>query len=284
MWLSKLIVPAGRHEQIEILKLLLVRFVLRRGRRRHDRPAELSPALLLFILAEFEFPPAILRFRCGFDGARQREPGELVRGSLDAAAAADGDERRIWVGKEQLNRRRLRTASGEPVERGSRLAELTALADVNRGTFYSHYKDLYDMREQMEEELFQQLAAVLSAYRLERAPGGLTPILTAVFRFILENQELFVTTLSGGGEPFFTRLQQLIYEMYLRRWSGFYDLGDTRGTNYYLEFVVSGVMGLVRAWVRGGMAERAEDMASLAEQMIVGGLPQGGERGPHPER
>ena len=89
--------------------------------------------------------------------------------------------------------------------------ELTALADVNRGTFYSHYKDLYDMREQMEEELFQQLAAVLSAYRLERAPGGLTPILTAVFRFILENQELFVTTLSGGGEPFFTRLQQLIY-------------------------------------------------------------------------
>ena len=162
--------------------------------------------------------------------------------------------------------------------------ELTALADVNRGTFYSHYKDLYDMREQMEEELFQQLAAVLSAYRLERAPGGLTPILTAVFRFILENQELFVTTLSGGGEPFFTRLQQLIYEMYLRRWSGFYDLGDTRGTNYYLEFVVSGVMGLVRAWVRGGMAERAEDMAALAEQMIVSGLPQGGERGPHPER
>ena len=140
------------------------------------------------------------------------------------------------------------------------------------------------MREQMEEELFQQLAAVLSAYRLERAPGGLTPILTAVFRFILENQELFVTTLSGGGEPFFTRLQQLIYEMYLRRWSGFYDLGDTRGTNYYLEFVVSGVMGLVRAWVRGGMAERAEDMAALAEQMIVSGLPQGGERGPHPER
>ena len=28
--------------------------------------------------------------------------------------------------------------------------ELTDLADVNRGTFYSHYKDLYDMREQVE--------------------------------------------------------------------------------------------------------------------------------------
>ena len=152
--------------------------------------------------------------------------------------------------------------------------ELTELADVNRGTFYSHYKDLYDMQEQMEGELFRQLSAVLSAYRLEEAPGGLRPILTAVFRFILENQELFVTTLSCGGEQFFSRLQQLIYGMYLRQWSGFYDLGSAQGTNYYLEFVVSGVAGLVRAWVRDGMEESPEAMAALAEQMIVGGLPK----------
>lgn len=48
---------------------------------------------LLLILAEFEFPPAILRFRRGFDGSRQREPGEAVRGSLDAAAAAASSAR-----------------------------------------------------------------------------------------------------------------------------------------------------------------------------------------------
>ena len=151
--------------------------------------------------------------------------------------------------------------------------ELTERADVNRGTFYSHYQDLYDLREQMEEELFRQLSQVLSACPLERTPGGLRPILTAVFRFILENQALFVTALSGGGERFFSRLLQMIQELYLRQWSGFYDLGGAQGTNYYLEFVVSGVMGLVRSWVRGGMGEPPEEMAALAEQMIVRGLP-----------
>ena len=30
------------------------------------------------------------------------------------------------------------------------VTELTRLADVNRGTFYSHYKDVPDMVEQME--------------------------------------------------------------------------------------------------------------------------------------
>lgn len=161
--------------------------------------------------------------------------------------------------------------------------ELTELADVNRGTFYTHYKDLYDMREQMERELFQQLTEVLSAYDAENTQGSLRPILTAVFRFILENRELFATILGGGEPSFFSRLQKLIYDMYLREWNGFYDLGSVSGTNYYLEFVVAGVVGLVRAWAQGGMAESAEDMAALAEQMIVSGLPHRADAAPQPD-
>ena len=157
--------------------------------------------------------------------------------------------------------------------------ELTQLADVNRGTFYSHYKDLYDMRQQMEEELFQQLAGMLSAYGAEMIRGGLKPILTAVFGFVLDNRAVFVTLLGRGGEEhFFSRLQALIYGMYSKEWDGFYDLGSGAEVNYYLEFVVSGVVGLVRAWARGGMEESAETMAALAEQMIVSGLPQKQEK------
>ena len=110
--------------------------------------------------------------------------------------------------------------------------------------------------------------------------GSLRPILTAVFRFILENQELFATILGGGEALFFSRLQRLIYDMYLREWNGFYDLGSASGTNYYLEFVVAGVVGLVRAWAQGGMAESTEDMAALAEQMIVSGLPHRTDNAP----
>ena len=152
--------------------------------------------------------------------------------------------------------------------------ELTELADVNRGTFYAHYKDLYDMRNQVEQELFRQLTEVLSAYDAESIRGDLKPVLTAVFAFVQDNRELFATILGRGGEElFFSLLQKLIYEMYLGEWNGFYDLGSAAGTNYYLEFVVCGVVGLVRAWVRNGMAEKAQTMAALAEQMIVSGLP-----------
>ena len=34
--------------------------------------------------------------------------------------------------------------------------ELTDLVDLNRGTFYLHYRDIFDMVNQVEDELFQQ--------------------------------------------------------------------------------------------------------------------------------
>lgn len=38
---------------------------------------------------------------------------------------------------------------------------------MNRGTFYAHYRDIYDLLEQTENELFQELEAVLDAYSSE---------------------------------------------------------------------------------------------------------------------
>lgn len=39
--------------------------------------------------------------------------------------------------------------------------ELCESVDINRGTFYLHYKDIYDMLEQTEQELLEQFEAGL---------------------------------------------------------------------------------------------------------------------------
>ena len=41
--------------------------------------------------------------------------------------------------------------------------ELTDLADMNRGTFYLYYKDIFDMIEKIEDELFENLNGIISA-------------------------------------------------------------------------------------------------------------------------
>ncbi|MEF9975988.1 MAG: TetR/AcrR family transcriptional regulator, partial [Oscillospiraceae bacterium] len=44
--------------------------------------------------------------------------------------------------------------------------ELCEEADVNRGTFYAHYRDVYDLFAIMEDEIFDELSLVLSNYYL----------------------------------------------------------------------------------------------------------------------
>ena len=40
--------------------------------------------------------------------------------------------------------------------------EIAEMADINRGTFYLHYKDVYDLMEQIENELMAELEEVLN--------------------------------------------------------------------------------------------------------------------------
>jgi Bacterial regulatory proteins, tetR family. len=38
--------------------------------------------------------------------------------------------------------------------------ELTDLADMNRGTFYLYYRDVYDMLEKLEDSMFEALDSI----------------------------------------------------------------------------------------------------------------------------
>lgn len=51
--------------------------------------------------------------------------------------------------------------------------ELTELVDINRGTFYLHYKDIYDMVENIEAEIMEEFRVILDAHptsQLQESP------------------------------------------------------------------------------------------------------------------
>ena len=39
--------------------------------------------------------------------------------------------------------------------------EMTDLADVSRGAFYTHYQDIYDLYDQMESDLFKEINNII---------------------------------------------------------------------------------------------------------------------------
>ena len=41
------------------------------------------------------------------------------------------------------------------------IKELCELAGINRGTFYAHYRDIYDLREKIEDEMYRDVLDAL---------------------------------------------------------------------------------------------------------------------------
>ena len=143
--------------------------------------------------------------------------------------------------------------------------ELTDLADMNRGTFYLYYKDMFDMLEKIEDGLFEALDAIISLHEHDDVSQQTKPILLDLFRFIEDNQEMCRVLLSPHGDMnFLHRLNEVVREKCLKAWPNIRKEKGEADFDYHYSFVVFGCAGIIRAWVNRNCPESAEIMAEMA--------------------
>ena len=146
--------------------------------------------------------------------------------------------------------------------------ELTDLADMNRGTFYLYYKDMFDMLEKIEDGLFEALDEIVSLHEHDDVARQTAPILLDLFHFIEDNQEMCRVLLSPHGDMnFLHKLNQVVREKCLQMWPNEEEKKDAT-FEYHYSFVVYGCVGVFRAWLNGNCQEPAEKMAEMADAMI----------------
>ena len=150
--------------------------------------------------------------------------------------------------------------------------ELTDLADMNRGTFYLYYKDMFDMLEKIEDGMFEALDAIVSLHEHDDVSQQTKPILLDLFRFIEDNQEMCRVLLSPHGDMnFLHRLNEVVREKCLKAWPVIRKEKGEADFDYHYSFVVFGCAGIIRAWVNRNCPESAEKMAEMAYGMILRG-------------
>lgn len=150
--------------------------------------------------------------------------------------------------------------------------ELTDLADMNRGTFYLYYKDMFDMLEKIEDGMFEALDAIVSLHEHDDVSQQTKPILLDLFRFIEDNQEMCRVLLSPHGDMnFLHRLNEVVREKCLKAWPNIRKEKGEADFDYHYSFVVFGCAGIIRAWVNRNCSESAEKMAEMAYGMILRG-------------
>lgn len=151
--------------------------------------------------------------------------------------------------------------------------ELTEMADLNRGTFYLHYKDVFDLLEKTEEALlddFNRLVMAHTADDLRQRPGI---IFHEIYSLVYENSDLVEVLMGENGDlNFMNRLKQLIRDKVLRDWIEVFRSGTPAVFEAYFSFIVTGSVGLVQHWLKTGLKETPEQMARLTESIIRNGI------------
>ena len=92
--------------------------------------------------------------------------------------------------------------------------ELVEAADINRSTFYLHYRNVEVLMQTVEEEVLADVKKIFSS-ESEFIPIRSTSIIQKLFHYISENQEIVQAFLGPNGQkPFLDDLYQTILTEY----------------------------------------------------------------------
>ena len=151
---------------------------------------------------------------------------------------------------------------------------ITALcerAQINRKTFYRHYRAISDVITEFEDDLLSDFAHILRSSNTSMFDIG--SVLGEISALISSNQDYFVRLLKLNPELFSGgRVKAMLrraIEIALR------DLGviqDEQTLHALSEYTVSGVLSLYSAWFDGGCTGSLDTVTETARRMTTSGL------------
>lgn len=151
--------------------------------------------------------------------------------------------------------------------------ELTDMSDLNRGTFYLHYRDVYDLLQQTEQELLRDFNSLLQKYDPEVMRKRPSAIFSDVFQLVSDNRDI-VSILMGenGNLKFQNQLREMIRERCLKDLFDSYRGLDPESSAVFFQFILSGCIGVVQYWIKNGFQEDPRALAQTTEKIILNGI------------
>lgn len=151
--------------------------------------------------------------------------------------------------------------------------ELCDAADISRGTFYLHYKDIYDMVEQIERDILSQFEELISKHAPASLNANPNPLIYDIFRFTMDNKAAYNALLGPNGDiSFLLKIKNLFRERLIKLYASALPSSDFAQFDYLYHFTASGIIGLLEHWLRSENPESPEKMAALANDILTIGI------------
>lgn len=146
-------------------------------------------------------------------------------------------------------------------------------ANVNRTTFYSHYKDKYDLMEQVEDEFWNPMLLYMME-RMEQENDFIENIskwISYIVNYYYENRTSLILFAGEKGNPnywnhFSVKVQKLLNETSMKKQLKI-------PVEYAIASFVGAASNMLMVWAKHGFQETPEEFAGIIYE-IVKNIPQ----------
>jgi len=146
---------------------------------------------------------------------------------------------------------------------------LCELADVNRSTFYAHFRDQYDLLHTIQREALDKIAEYLRSQDFNDNRPISQQVLIRILDYVKKNANLFKALFSDNGDPDIrTEIMDLtqIFPMDI------YEAAGERIRDYMIGFGAMGCISILQKWLNDGMPESTTQIAELIMQILFHGV------------
>lgn len=147
------------------------------------------------------------------------------------------------------------------------VTDVVSRADINRGTFYAHYKDIPDV----VDHLIQQTFSVIQDAMIAQTTSDTTiehTLLTTIQSLLQEDLPFYRKILNSGAWVIMQeQLVAVVTDFMLEYKDRFYP-GSQEEYQIAIQFCAGGLSNLYRDWFAGKLPITLEQLTQIAEVMI----------------
>lgn len=153
------------------------------------------------------------------------------------------------------------------------IKEIADLADVNRKTIYNYYKGVYDILEEVENDLLETLSRVFKDVNYEQVLANPLIIFEKLTEALSSDLDFFghlmrIQSPSHATEKIGKMLQRKMYDTVMQASLN----KDPVYVGTIVEFISSGMVAAYRVWFNSGRTQPIEDVSRQIGNMVLYGV------------
>ena len=146
-----------------------------------------------------------------------------------------------------------------------KVKEVCENAGINRGTFYLHYKDIYDLLDKLKSELLEGFNQTL----MEQIKHNEITLSTIehIFHYFKENRDFCIVILVEHGN---TKILTEFLEIGKKKYKETYSQEYNEFMDYQYQFISAGCLGVLKQWLFDENQISEEEIAKIVYRLING--------------